>query len=65
MFAKVNVVSVALLVASLEVACHEHRQKERADATMVGLIELATLQEAFEDDEEWAQFGELNQQLSD
>ena len=65
MLAKVYLISASLLIAPLQIVSHQHSQQKATNPAMVGLIELATLQEAFEDDEEWAEFGELNQQLSD
>lgn len=42
MHAEVHLVSSSLLVAPLEVARHQHRQQERANATVIRLVQLST-----------------------
>lgn len=56
MRAQVHLARSALLVLPLQVACHEHGQKEGSDAAVVRFVQLSTLQKCLEDHDQGSKF---------
>ena len=65
MLTQIDVICSTSPILPLQIACDHHGQQERADTTMVRLVELARLQEAFKDEEHRSQLRVLLQQLFD
>ena len=45
MFAKINLISTAIFIASLKVTSNKHREQERSNSPGIGFIELPTFKE--------------------
>ena len=63
--AQVDIVGATPAVLALQVACHHHGEQKGTDAPVVGLVELARLEEALEDEEHGPELWVLFEQLLD
>ena len=65
MLSQIDVICSTSPILPLQIACDHHSQQEGADTAVVRLVELARLQETFEDEEHRSQLRVLLQQLFD